>query len=491
MFWKYLKKEILYRAVMQSAACFGRSRKAPGSRAAAPPRELALAPVRTGYCLTLKTQFLAAELPLPFGEDCRKGENDLKLTRHNGRSGRHGVYNPRHNDRRFDLGNSEHIDADLAEKNIYWDCYRGYTAADDRENADIPDFCFERIEQIYYTDNYAEYVDAQNARNIKNRHPERNRTTEDLLKNNKTCPEESIYQIGTMGASVPPKTLVLIAAEFYEEFEKRYGSHVHILDWALHIDESTPHIHERHVFDCRNRYGELCPQQEKALEELGIQLPDPGRPKGRNNNRKQAFDAECRELLFEIAQRHSLDLEREPSYGGRGYLEKQDYIITRQKERIAEKEKTLEELTLKISDVETILKDVADVAYEKACGVVADIARKETQKADLASIVEYKEWVARPERGMKKDRRELAIKCVDAVKNKLGSPENKKAAAAKVRAALKAPDVKEEAVGQIQEKTRVSIREKLEKARQDADRKNRERLERSASVRKKNMDMEI
>ncbi len=36
---------------------------------------------------------------------------------------------------------------------------------------------------------------------------ERNRTVEDLLKNNKTCPEESIYQIGTMGESVPPDTL--------------------------------------------------------------------------------------------------------------------------------------------------------------------------------------------------------------------------------------------------------------------------------------------
>lgn len=415
----------------------------------------------------------------------------MKLTRHNGRSGRHGVYNPRHNDRRFDLGNSEHIDTELAAKNIYWDCYRGYTTPSDRENADIPDFCFERIEQIYYTDQYGEYVNAQNERNLKNRHPERCRTTGDLLKNNKTCPEESIYQIGTMGESVSPKTLVLVAAEFYEEFEKRYGSHVHILDWALHLDEGTPHIHERHVFDCENRYGELCPQQEKALEKLGIQLPDPDRPKGRNNNRKQAFDAECRELLFEIAQKHGLHLEREPSYGGRGYLEKQDFIIARQKERIAEKEKALEELTLKISDVETILKDAADVAYEKACGVVADIVRNETQKADLASIGEYKEWIARPERGLKKDRRELAVRCVDAVQKKLGSPEDKKAVAAKVRTALKAPNVRKAAMGQIQGKVRVSIKEKLEKARQDADRANRERREKMAPARKKNMDMEL
>ncbi len=48
----------------------------------------------------------------------RKEENCLKLTRHNGRSGKHGTYNPRHNDRRFDVENSEHIDAERARQNM-------------------------------------------------------------------------------------------------------------------------------------------------------------------------------------------------------------------------------------------------------------------------------------------------------------------------------------------------------------------------------------
>lgn len=50
----------------------------------------------------------------------------MKLTRHNGRSGKHGTYNPKHNDRSFDLENSEHINAELAKKNVYWDCYNGF-----------------------------------------------------------------------------------------------------------------------------------------------------------------------------------------------------------------------------------------------------------------------------------------------------------------------------------------------------------------------------
>ena len=178
----------------------------------------------------------------------------MKLTRHNGRSGKHGTYNPRHNDRRFDVENSEHIDAQRAKKNVYWDCYRGFTTPELRENPEQPDFSFEEIERMYYYEHYSDHVDAQNARNEKTRHTERNRTVEDLLKNNKTCPEESIYQIGTMEESVPPGTLALIVSEFYEEFERRFGSHIHILNWALHLDEGTPHIHERHVFDCKNRY---------------------------------------------------------------------------------------------------------------------------------------------------------------------------------------------------------------------------------------------
>ena len=61
---------------------------------------------------------------------------------------------------------------------------------------------------MYYYEHYADHVNAQNARNDKTRHIERNRTVDDLLKNNKTCPEESIYQIGTMEESVPPETVI-------------------------------------------------------------------------------------------------------------------------------------------------------------------------------------------------------------------------------------------------------------------------------------------
>ena len=165
---------------------------------------------------------------------------------------------------------------------------------------------------MFYEIHYAHFVENQNARNAKIRHTERNRTIEDLLAGKKTCPEETIYQFGTLDEHASVEDLVLVVTEFMSEFHERFGTHVHLLDWALHLDESTPHIHERHVFDCENKYGEVAPQQEKALEALGFELPDPDKPLSRRNNRKITFDAACRKMLFEIAKRHGLEFE---SYG--------------------------------------------------------------------------------------------------------------------------------------------------------------------------------
>ena len=112
----------------------------------------------------------------------------------------------------------------------------------------------------YYREAYGEYIANQNARYVMNRHPERQRSIEDLYKNDKTCPEESIYQIGNIDESSSAEMLQNVVEAFFEEWQERFGTHIKMLDWSLHCDESTPHIHERHVFECENEYGELCPQ---------------------------------------------------------------------------------------------------------------------------------------------------------------------------------------------------------------------------------------
>ena len=322
-----------------------------------------------------------------------KGRLSMKLTRHNGRSGKNGAYNPKHNDRRFDIANSEHIDEDRAKQNVYWDCYQGFHFPKDQEQEDRIVYSFEQVERAFYSERYDDFCEGQHERNRKTGHSNRDRTTEDLRLDKKTCPEESLIQIGTMEKSVPPAVLAKIAAEFFEEFDRRFGEHIHILDWSLHLDEATPHIHERHVFDCENRYGEIAPQQEKALEALGFDLPNPDQKPGKLNNRK---------MLFDICKRHGLHLDQEPEYGGRAYLEKQDYILMKQKEKLADqdqqieaKEAELEEITIRISDTEAFVEEVADVAYEKAVEAVTDTIREEVRNEDFEIIADTRESLFR------------------------------------------------------------------------------------------------
>ena len=106
---------------------------------------------------------------------------------------------------------------------------------------------------MYYYEHYGGHVEAQNARNEKTRHIARNRTVEDLLKNNKTCPEESIYpvsythldvykrQIFTRTQSGP---MLCLSAEteaahrdmlMCEERRKVSGRY-----WAISVPKATP-----------------------------------------------------------------------------------------------------------------------------------------------------------------------------------------------------------------------------------------------------------
>ena len=376
----------------------------------------------------------------------------LKLTRHNGRAGTHGTYNPKHNDRSFNLANSEHIDQKRAKGNIYWDCYHGIRSASDKDKQTA---AFSDVEKMFYEIHYSHFVENQNARNAKIRHTERNRTIEDLLEGKKTCPEETIYQLGTLDEHASAEDLLNIVTEFIDEFKAKFGEHVHVLDWALHLDESTPHIHERHVFDCENKYGEVAPQQEKALEALGFKLPNPDKPLSRRNNRKITFDAACRKMLFEIAKRYGLDLEEEAEYGNRQYLEKQDYILAKQKEQLAAQQSKLDELALKVSDMETFLDDVSAAAYDKAVEVVTDAVRTETRKEDMRMIEDTKKWVLSPERKAPRATREYAAHRLDTVLNKF--LKTMQTTATRLQKNLLKPEIRQKGIEQVKEKARDSV----------------------------------
>lgn len=149
----------------------------------------------------------------------------MRVSRHNGRSGKHGVYNPKHNDRRFNVQHSDHIDSERKKENLYWDCYQGIF-----KDENPAEMTFEQVEEKFYEEIFADFIKGQNARNIKNRHPERNRTAKDLLNDKRTCPEETIYQIGNIDSSIDYFDLYCICQEFFDFIERLFGRNVKIID---------------------------------------------------------------------------------------------------------------------------------------------------------------------------------------------------------------------------------------------------------------------
>ena len=167
------------------------------------------------------------------------------------------------------------------------------------------------------------------------------------------------------------------------------------------------------------------------------------------------FDAACRKMLFEIAKRHGLDLEEEAEYGNRKYLEKQDFILAKQKEQLAARQNKLDELTLKVSDMETLLEDVSAAAYDKAVEVVTDAVRTETRKEDMRMIEDTKKWVLSPERKAPQVTREYTAHWLDSVLDKF--LKTMQTTAAYLQEKLLKPEVRQKGKEQVKEKARDSV----------------------------------
>ena len=396
----------------------------------------------------------------------------MRATRHNGRAGKGGSFKAKHNDRTFDIDNADHIDNERVDQNIYWDYRQGFNYADADGNRPTREMNFEEVELAYYRENFFESVLDQNERHEKTRHPERCRTIEDILQNKKTCPEETIYQLGTIDGHADVKVFAMVVTELLQEMEKRYGTNFQVLDMALHLDEGTPHIHERHVFFADDGYGNLFPKQDKAMEALGFELPNPEKKLGKFNNRKMSFDKEVRALYLEIAQKHGVVLE-EVALEGKVHMEKNDYILAKQEEKISEKKAELEELTLKISDIDSMADEVAEKAYERACEVITESVQEETTKKDIALVKNFRDKVTSPDSGASEVQRSFAGKILNEVVDII--MKKTREIAENIKRVLFNPEIKEKNVGEVAKTARRSLRELIAEKKIEAAKLNSER----------------
>lgn len=239
----------------------------------------------------------------------------MRATIHNGRSGKNGTYNPRHNDRNFDIRNAEHIDPERVNLNHYWNYLEDNSLT------------FEQAEKAFYEEHCSKHLNAVNQRYKEQRHPERIRSIDEYRTARQSCPEETILMLGNKSDYIPPHILQRICNEF-KEWEEQTFPGLHILDMALHMDEEgAPHIHERKAWLYTDKDGLEAVGQEKSLQQAGIEPPHPEQPRTRYNNRKQTASKMMREKFFEICRVHGLGfmLETAPREKSRSGRELEDY----------------------------------------------------------------------------------------------------------------------------------------------------------------------
>lgn len=245
------------------------------------------------------------------------GGERLRVSQHSGRQG-----SARHNDRSFLAGRSEvwrqehapHIDLERTDDNVVW-TWDGQT--------DV-----EASERAWYAQEYQRAQEATNARYAREGHSDRCKSTDQLYEGRLTRPEEMILQVGTQADGIDParfKAAVDRYIDRLEEWNAAHGEHMHILSIAMHVDEASPHLHIRRVWDYQDKDGLCRLGQAKALQAAGVPLPEPNKPAGRYNNRKMVFDSMARGWWQECCREQGWDIETEARPDMR-HKSKQDYI---------------------------------------------------------------------------------------------------------------------------------------------------------------------
>lgn len=254
----------------------------------------------------------------------------MRATIHNGRTSHLGAFTPKHNDRNFNINHAEHINPERVKLNRYWN----WTGN--------PETTFEAAEAAFYEKHIRQHLDAQNARYTAQRHAERAKTMDEYRRSPQTCPEEVILQIGKRGDTIPADMMARIIQEQINWEQKTFPG-VKVLNVALHMDEQgAPHIHERRAWVYTDKDGNFAISQNKALEQMGVELPNPNKPRSRFNNRKMSFSRMCREHLLQICREHGLEIEEIPQEKSRSGRTLEDYQAGEAEKRAAEAERRRE-----------------------------------------------------------------------------------------------------------------------------------------------------
>lgn len=307
----------------------------------------------------------------------------MRVTTHNGRSGKDGTYCPKHNDRNFDSKNAEHINSEKSSDNIYWHCY----------SKQRPKMSFEDVEKTFYSKYFTDSLNAQNKRHRKGGHNDRIKTIDEYRKSKQYCPEETILQIGNVNETVDYKLLKEIMLEQII-WESKQFKNVKFLNYAVHTDEQgAPHVHVRKVWTAKGKDG-LIVSQTKALKEMGIERPDLSKDESRYNNRKMTYTQICRDHFIELCEQKGLTIEKTPDATSKKGLDLDTFKANKEKEKALKAKKEAEQAEIAKNQA---LKDKEDAEQEtsdlKATNKNLKAENKELQENNEALCSEYNDLV--------------------------------------------------------------------------------------------------
>ena len=120
------------------------------------------------------------------------------------------------------------------------------------------------------------------------------------------------------------------------------------------------------------------------------------------------------------------------------------------------------ELNKKISDEETLIKMVTDVAYEKACAVIVDDVVEKTQEENKKLVSNYKKWIKSDKCKASRKTKELMLDCFSDFNSKLTVIKN--SVITKVKDYISSPEKKAQLTKEIARKAKPSIVEILKRS---------------------------
>lgn len=241
---------------------------------------------------------------------------------------------------------------------------------------------FEVCEKKLYEILFKNHVVHQNARNDKARHSERNKTLDEYYNANQ--PNETIFQIGDMTDNVLRNDLLKaysIYREKQDNWNVQHGNHVITADYAVHCHEDGGnHIHERNIYVAVDKDGNYEVNMTKALEQAGLQRPNPNEKTSRYNNVKMTFDTMCRNMWLDSCKEAGLEMFDDYDHtGNKKHFNVRNYKILQEK-ALKARERALEAqyqakmdklssdnekaLKTQITRLYEVIDEVSDILYE-------------------------------------------------------------------------------------------------------------------------------